>query len=252
DDPFVINPARYDPSDAMAHTFLGSKSKVLCPKMTGKAVPTRFICVDVVVVIDCHVVHSTNVFRDTSKIVKQLIGSPLRGEHERAAAFFGTVFGEKALGFNTYGISLGGPDTRMDGISYRTFVTNTAAPETSRKGMGFTPRRGNASGKSRSDSVPSRSLLDMRDKTTWSHTDDIGVWDAREYFRADKPDNLVYRHEKLTSLPPCTEDLQFGDIALVYYCTSTYQTSTSSFAEAKVAVSHNLYGVALLARRDEV
>ncbi|RPD67591.1 hypothetical protein L226DRAFT_527772, partial [Lentinus tigrinus ALCF2SS1-7] len=60
DDPFVINPA--------------SKSKVLRPKTTGKAVPTRFICVDVVVVIDCHVVHSTNVFRDTSKIVKQLIG----------------------------------------------------------------------------------------------------------------------------------------------------------------------------------
>ncbi|RPD67881.1 hypothetical protein L226DRAFT_430344, partial [Lentinus tigrinus ALCF2SS1-7] len=93
------------------------------------------------------------------------------------------------------------------------------------KGMGFTPGKGRAKGQSsqtRVAPVPSPSLLDMREKTTWSYTDNIGVWDAREYFRADKPEELVYRHENVTSLPVCSEDLRFGDIALAYYCVSSY------------------------------
>ncbi|RPD54690.1 hypothetical protein L227DRAFT_616027, partial [Lentinus tigrinus ALCF2SS1-6] len=91
DNPFVINPARYDPSKAVPYVFMSSKPRVLCCKGSGAGtVPHRFICVDVVVVIDCHVVNSTHLYRDPSKVVKQLIASPLRGEHERAAGFFGT------------------------------------------------------------------------------------------------------------------------------------------------------------------
>lgn len=130
--------------------------------------------------------------------------------------------------------------------------------------MGFTPGRSTA-GSGLSNAKPSRSLLDMRDKTVWGHGDDsksalslvckkqkeltglvVGLWDAREYFSGGKVDSLVYRHENLTSLPRCTEELRFGDIALVYYCASTYPSKNNT-----TGMSHNLYGAALLARRQD-
>lgn len=130
----MINPARFDPSKAMPYIFMSTKPRVLCckPAATG-SIPQRFICVDVVVVIDCHVVNCTHLYRDPSKLVKQIIASPLRGEHERAGAFFGTIFGQGALGYNTYGIVTG--DTKVDGISYRTFIKNTAATDSPRNGV---------------------------------------------------------------------------------------------------------------------
>ncbi len=75
----------------------------------------------------------------------------------------------------------------------------------------------------------------------------VGLWDASKYFRTNKDDSLVYRHEMLTSLPRCTEELRFGDLALVYYCASTYQSKSGGY----FGLSHNLYGVALIAHRKE-
>lgn len=135
DDPFVINPARYDPADAMPYTFPGTKATVLCAKNTGNVAPSRLICVDMVIVLDCNVLHWTNVY-GADKITKQLVGVPMRGEHERATAFFGTVFGHEKLGMVPYSIG----QKEQAGIAYRSVVFNTTTPGTPKKGMLSVPQ----------------------------------------------------------------------------------------------------------------
>ncbi len=128
DDPFVINPARYDPADAMPYTFPGAKATVLCAKNASDVAPSRLICVDVVIVLDCNIVHWTNVYGQ-DKLTKQLVGVPMRGEHERATAFFGTVFGHNKLGMTSYSIG----QKEAAGIAYRSVVFNAATPSTPKK-----------------------------------------------------------------------------------------------------------------------
>ncbi len=137
DDPFVINPARYDPADAMVHAFIPDRPKVLtlCAKSTGDVRPSRFICVDVVLVVACNILVPQGLYNDNSKLAKQLCGAPMYGEHDRAAAFFGTVFGEETLLFTSYGLNT--TEEKYNGIAYRTMVANsgTAANSTPKKGM---------------------------------------------------------------------------------------------------------------------
>ena len=58
----------------------------------------------------------------------------------------------------------------------------------------------------------------------------------------------------LTSLPRLPFDLEYGDLAIVYHSVNTYpippsrQDKMSAFNEAKMALSMNLYGVALIAK----
>ncbi|KAI0709815.1 hypothetical protein C8Q76DRAFT_624765, partial [Earliella scabrosa] len=97
---------------------------------------------------------------------------------------------------------------------------------------------------------PSRSFLDMRDKTSWSTDDDIAIWDARPLFQAGKAPGNNFCHDRVTSLPRLYRDLEFGDIALVYYGASTYPVSRAVHAEASIGLSLNLYGVVLIASRN--
>ena len=99
--------------------FAGGKNKVLCS--SGTATPTRLICAQVVVVVSCNVYMGTPMSRDGNRLVKQIIGVPLRGEHQRAAAYYGTVFGLKAVGMHTFGISNGVRGERVNGLTFRTF-----------------------------------------------------------------------------------------------------------------------------------
>ncbi|KAI0747736.1 hypothetical protein C8Q80DRAFT_1168262 [Daedaleopsis nitida] len=43
----------------------------------------------------------------------------------------------------------------------------------------------------RTPAGPARSLLDMRDRTSWSYSENFAIWDAREYFTLDK-DYLLF------------------------------------------------------------
>ncbi len=136
-------------------------------------------------------------------------------------------------------------------------------------GLGFTPSKGaRTGGAASSDSRPSRSLLDMRDKTTWGSNDDskhcsfdccvyfyqlncihsVAIWDARHLFAA-RGVKEVFKHDKVTSLKRLERDLEFGEIAMVYYSASTYPVGTekNNFSSAVLALSLNLYGVVLLA-----
>lgn len=63
-----------------------------------------------------------------TKFVKQIIGMPLRGEHERAAAYYGTVFGLKAVALHTFGISDGVSGERTNGLSFRTYPGGAEEP----------------------------------------------------------------------------------------------------------------------------
>ncbi|KAI0688834.1 hypothetical protein C8Q76DRAFT_772035 [Earliella scabrosa] len=247
DDPLVINPARANPLNAMPYLYSGAKNKVLAAKFPSATIPPRFICATVVVAVGCHIVWPTQMQKDTSKMIKEILGVPLRGEIERATAFYGTVFGQRILGLQNF--TAGSPEEKQIALVFRTYPSeygNNTASLPSLRGMGATP--------SQPGQNPSRSLLEMRDKTSWTTADDIGIWDAREYFNSAKPADKQYRHELLTSLPRLPFDLEYGDLAVVYHSVNTYavprakQDKIPTFAEATTALSMNLYGVALLAK----
>ena len=260
DDPLVINPARANPLKAMPYLYTGAKNKVLTAKIPGTAIPPRFICATVVVAVGCHIVWPTQMQKDTSKMIKEILGVPLRGEIERATAFYGTVFGQRVLGLQNF--TAGGPDEKQIALVFRTYPSETANNTASRecfsnavtniplialqvpslRGMGATPSRlqqKKGPSRARMDSNPSRSLLEMRDKTSWTTADEsthlfnvyifsllllgiVAIWDAREYFQSNKNADKQYHHELLTSLPRLPFDLEYGDLAIVYHSVNTY------------------------------
>ena len=110
DDPLVINPARANPLDAVPFLYTGAKNKVLAAKITGASPPPRYICATVVVAVGCHVVWPTQMQKEPHKMIKEVLGVPLCGEIERATAFYGTVFGQRALGLPNF--TAGGPEER--------------------------------------------------------------------------------------------------------------------------------------------
>ena len=79
----------------------------------------------------------------------------------------------------------------------------------------------------------------------------VAIWDARPYFLHSKPGKLVWKHEYVTRLERLTEDLQYGDIAIVYHSVSAYsivqKAENPTFHTATTGISLNLYGVALIA-----
>ncbi|KAI0743696.1 hypothetical protein C8Q80DRAFT_856391 [Daedaleopsis nitida] len=110
----------------------------------------------------------------------------------------------------------------------------------------------------RTPAGPARSLIDMRDRTSWSYNENFAIWDARAYFSLDKEEDLQYKHENVASLPRLEQDLEFGDIAILYHSISTYDVIRPSggssgdkppaFNEANTALSLNLYGAALVSK----
>ncbi|KAI0359697.1 hypothetical protein OH77DRAFT_1395134, partial [Trametes cingulata] len=91
-------------------------------------------------------------------------------------------------------------------------------------------------------STPSHSLLEMRDKTTWSANDDIAIWDATQYFKKSKAPSKQFTFDLLPTLPRMTADPTFGDIVIVLYSASSYNCDNG------LGLSLNLYGVVLVSR----
>ncbi|TFK77669.1 hypothetical protein K466DRAFT_508245, partial [Polyporus arcularius HHB13444] len=250
DSPIVVNPARVSPNLLVAGAFHGSTAKVAAFKTPSG--PQRAICYSVGVVLACSVYQPTS-FAKGDRQVKQILLGPLRGENERALGLLGNVFECDCLGINTFGVTASNGD-KIQGLSIRTYPSPSASSGnvTARvlPGMGFTPSKGARTGAaSSSDGRPSRSLLDMRDKTAWGSNDDIAIWDARHLFSARGGVKDNFKHDMVTSLKRIEYDLTFGDIAMVYYSASTYPVGAerNSFSSAVQALSLNLYGVVLLA-----
>ena len=124
DDPLVINPARADPLTALPYLYAGAKNKVLAAKIHGSQPPPRFICATVVVCVGCHVFWPTHMQKEPHKIIKEILGVPLRGEIERATAFYGTVFGHQVLGLQNF--TAGGEEKQI-ALVFRTYPSETAA-----------------------------------------------------------------------------------------------------------------------------
>ena len=68
----------------------------------------------------------------------------------------------------------------------------------------------------------------------------------------------MFAHENVASLPRYKQDLEFGDLAVVYHSVSTFDAAppppssdkAPAYNEAKTILSMNLYGVALIAKYD--
>ena len=125
DDPLVINPARANPLFAIPYLYTGAKNKVLAAKLPTGTPPPRLICATVVVAVGCHIVWPTQMQKEQHKMIKEVLGVPLRGEIERATAFYGTVFGERVLGLQNF--TAGGAEEKQIALVFRTFPSDTSA-----------------------------------------------------------------------------------------------------------------------------
>ncbi|KAH9891179.1 hypothetical protein C8Q73DRAFT_651689, partial [Cubamyces lactineus] len=93
--------------------------------------------------------------------------------------------------------------------------------------------------------VPSRSLLDICEKTMWSTNNNVAVWDGAEYFKRDKRKTLQFSFDILHTLLRMTTDPSFGDIVIVLYSTFAYRQEGAS----TLGLSLNLYGIVLVAHQ---
>ncbi|KAI0741509.1 hypothetical protein C8Q80DRAFT_1110607 [Daedaleopsis nitida] len=95
--------------------------------------------------------------------------------------------------------------------------------------------------------LPSRSLIEMRDKTTWQITDDIPLWDTRHLFKTGLDCDTKFSHDTVASLPRLERELQFGEVAIIYYSASTFLPSKNIHPDAVHGLSLNLYGAVSIA-----
>ncbi|KAI0741497.1 hypothetical protein C8Q80DRAFT_1109846, partial [Daedaleopsis nitida] len=223
DDPFVINPARADPALARAYQYPNSKGFCLAANVNSPT-PLRLICATLVVCLRCHIVELMQMTTAPIRMIKEFLGVPLRGELECFIAFYGTVFGQEVLGVQNFGASIG--EHRQVSLVFHTYadVPNKLNTGRSLRGMGASPamlRKGSQTPK-RANAGPGCSLLDMRNKMSWSYSENFAIWDAREYFTLDKDNEQQYLHENVVSLPCVEQDLEFGDVAILYHSVSTY------------------------------
>ncbi|KAI0713355.1 hypothetical protein C8Q76DRAFT_620290, partial [Earliella scabrosa] len=229
---FVMNPSREDPKHVVAHSFGGSKSKVIA--IPGNSGPKRAILTTLGIVRGSNVLYPVPFSNSSSKLIKQLAMIPIKGKWERAGNFLGTAFRLAKLQVNTFG------STSVPPLTFRTFPGEPASDfvDDDAKGLDVSDREEGSS--SQIKSGPARSYIDMCDRTTWGHDDTTGklVSDGRFSYDA------IYR------LPRLDEELEPGDLALVFYSASTYsiekdkrQTTPSE------GLSLNLYGAMLVARK---
>ena len=71
----------------------------------------------------------------------------------------------------------------------------------------------------------------------------VPVWDASEMFKKNRFKTAVFNHDEVTRLPRVKEELNHGDLVMVYYSASTYVKKNAS---AQECLSLNLYGVVRL------
>lgn len=189
DGAYVINPARCDPHTVKDITYGSSLNKVVSLIPQGGQ-PQRAICMSLGFVFSSNIVYPTGFGKGQSQ-VKSILFGPMRAEWERSIAFFGTVFGQTEMPVSTFSVSA----QRYVGINIRTFPSEaptscmspyylkprvllitiySLVPEFSF--IGATPTKHTAKQGQRTPakvpSIPSHSLLDMRDKTTWNTHDD--------------------------------------------------------------------------------
>ena len=53
------------------------------------------------------------------------------------------------------------------------------------------------------------------------------MWDARHQFKAGKLKSDKFSHDKVPQLPSFTEELQYGDLVMVYHSASTYSVKSA-------------------------
>lgn len=76
----------------------------------------------------------------------------------------------------------------------------------------------------------------------------VPLLDGREYFKANKLVGNIFKHEIIHTLPGFKTDLEFGDLALVYYSVSSFGGTVQTEMGLEASLSLNLYGAVLLAK----
>ncbi|KAI0364743.1 hypothetical protein BV20DRAFT_982997 [Pilatotrama ljubarskyi] len=248
---FVINPARYDPACVEPATYGNSSNKVISLPTLGKQ-NEHAICMSIGFTYSCDIIHPKSFSKpgsSTPNYVKSILFGPMLTEWKRTVGFFGTVFGVDKISVGTF--TAGG---RYVGVNVHTFPSEPAsdhefsplcqcytrssfAPVPDLPFIQATPTK---RAPKKNPSMLSHSLLEMRDKMTWSANDDIAIWDATQYFKKSKAPSKQFTFNLLPTLPRMTADLTFGDIVIVFYSVSSYNRKNG------MGLSLNLCGVMLV------
>ena len=123
--PFVINPARASPKAVKPHKYPNSNNPVVSFR-TANGQYQRGILWSVGLILSCNVHTATPFGGKTTTSSKQVILSPLRGEHERTISFLAEVLGSVCLAVPTFNVKLSGSTERIHGVSIRTFPLSVA------------------------------------------------------------------------------------------------------------------------------
>ena len=98
DGQYVVNPSRADPADLAVSQFQGRNNVIALRTNQGLK---RAILSSFAIVMQSNVIYPTNM-ANTSKLIKQIAFSPLKGEWERATHLMGNVFNVWLCPCSTY------------------------------------------------------------------------------------------------------------------------------------------------------
>ncbi|KAM5534259.1 hypothetical protein V8D89_012084, partial [Ganoderma adspersum] len=204
----VINPARWEPSNATSIRGNGNgTSRVLA--IDGPHRSRRVVVATFGTVLQSDIVKSTPSYVGSTQQVQQVILAPFEHEWTCIYRFYGTVFDKYEFNISIFGSRImgGNGDKCMHGLQIRSWPS---------------------------------------EKSSNGPQAIVPIWDARPQFLSGKYlMDGIFSIEDTFKLPKLEgEDLQHGDIALIYHSVTMYPKDRTT----AMGLSFGLYGAVLIGR----
>ncbi|KAM5530055.1 hypothetical protein V8D89_016279 [Ganoderma adspersum] len=237
----VINPARWDPSNATSiHGNSNRSSHVLAvDSQSGSrcAVVATFNTV-----LQSDIIKSTLLYVGSTQKVLQVILAPFKHKWTRIQRFYGTVFDKYNFILSIYGPRIIGGNEQDPP---QAVAMSTSGFVVSRAG-GSSQSEARQDSKSGSAASPDQSFHAMSSQLAWPVMTPIPIWDARPQFASGKYlCDGIFTIEDTFKLPRLKgEDLRHGDITLIYHSITMYPKDNPG----AMGLSFGLYGAVLMGR----
>ncbi|KAM5530151.1 hypothetical protein V8D89_016186 [Ganoderma adspersum] len=231
----VINPARWDPSNATSIHGNGNRSS------------------------HSDIIESTPLYVGSTQKVLQVILAPFEHEWTHIQRFYGTMFDKHNFILSIYGprIMGGNEQDRMHSLQIRSWPsekTSSAPQAVAMSTFGFVVSHagGSSQSEARQDSKsgsaasPDQSFYAMSLQSAWPVMTPIPIWDAHPQFASGKYlCDGIFTIEDTFKLPRLKgKDLQHGDITLIYHSITMYPKDNTG----AMGLSFGLYRAVLMGR----
>ncbi|KAM5534396.1 hypothetical protein V8D89_011989 [Ganoderma adspersum] len=254
----VINPARWDPSNATS--IYGNSNRSLRVLAVDSQSGLRHAVVATFgTVLQSDIIESTPLYIGSTQKVLQVILAPFKHEWTRIQWFYGTVFDKYNFILSIYGARImgGNEQDRMHSLQIRSWPSEktSSAPQAvtiSTSGFVVSHAGGSSQSEARQDSKsgsaasPDQSFYAMSLQSAWPVMTPIPIWDAHPQFASGKYlCDGIFTIEDTFKLPRLKgKDLQHRDITLIYHSITMYPKDNTG----AMGLSFGLYGAVLMGR----